>query len=88
MPKIQSTFYEANPMPESAIHVLLVGVGHYHHLAGGDDPKPGLPGLAQLKSPPLSAIALAVGFSSGPYFSRVFRQEVGVSPSEYRQAGR
>jgi signal transduction histidine kinase/AraC-like DNA-binding protein len=36
----------------------------------------------------LAEIALAVGFSSGPYFSRVFRQEVGMSPSEYRQAGR
>jgi DNA-binding response OmpR family regulator/nitrogen-specific signal transduction histidine kinase len=36
----------------------------------------------------LTEIALEVGFSSGPYFSRVFRQEVGVSPSEYRQAGR
>jgi signal transduction histidine kinase/DNA-binding LacI/PurR family transcriptional regulator/AraC-like DNA-binding protein len=36
----------------------------------------------------LTEIALEVGFSSGPYFSRVFRQEVGVSPSEYRQAER
>ena len=36
----------------------------------------------------LTEIALEVGFSSGPYFSRVFRQEVGKSPSEYRQAGR
>jgi DNA-binding response OmpR family regulator len=36
----------------------------------------------------LTKIALEVGFSSGPYFSRVFRQEVGVSPSEYRQTGR
>jgi DNA-binding response OmpR family regulator len=36
----------------------------------------------------LTEIALAVGFSSGPYFSRVFRQEVGMPPSEYRQAGR
>jgi signal transduction histidine kinase/DNA-binding LacI/PurR family transcriptional regulator/AraC-like DNA-binding protein len=36
----------------------------------------------------LTQIALAVGFSSGPYFSRVFRQEVGMAPSEYRQAGR
>jgi YesN/AraC family two-component response regulator len=36
----------------------------------------------------LTDIALAVGFSGGPYFSRVFRQEVGISPSEYRQAGR
>jgi AraC-like DNA-binding protein len=34
----------------------------------------------------LTAIALEIGFSSGPYFSRVFRQEVGVSPSQYRQA--
>jgi YesN/AraC family two-component response regulator len=36
----------------------------------------------------LTAIALEVGFSSGHYFSRVFRQEVGVSPSAYRQASR
>jgi AraC-like DNA-binding protein len=36
----------------------------------------------------LTDIALEVGFSSVPYFSRVFRQEVGVSPSAYRQAGR
>jgi signal transduction histidine kinase/DNA-binding LacI/PurR family transcriptional regulator/AraC-like DNA-binding protein len=36
----------------------------------------------------LTAIALEVGFTSAPYFSRVFRQEVGVSPSAYRRAGR
>ena len=36
----------------------------------------------------LTEIALEVGFSSGPYFSRVFRQEVGMSPSAYRQASR
>jgi len=34
----------------------------------------------------LTEVALEVGFSSGPYFSRVFRQEVGVPPSEYRRA--
>jgi signal transduction histidine kinase/DNA-binding LacI/PurR family transcriptional regulator/AraC-like DNA-binding protein len=31
----------------------------------------------------LTEIALEVGFSSQPYFSRVFRQSVGMSPSEY-----
>jgi signal transduction histidine kinase/DNA-binding response OmpR family regulator len=36
----------------------------------------------------LTEIGLDVGFSSGPYFSRVFRQEVGMSPSEYRRARR
>jgi YesN/AraC family two-component response regulator len=36
----------------------------------------------------LTAIALEVGFSSGPYFSRVFRQEAGMSPSAYRQVRR
>jgi YesN/AraC family two-component response regulator len=36
----------------------------------------------------LTEIALEVGFSSEHYFSRVFRQEIGMSPSAYRQAGR
>ena len=31
----------------------------------------------------LTAIALETGFSSSGYFSRVFRQEVGMSPSDY-----
>jgi AraC-like DNA-binding protein len=31
-------------------------------------------------------IALSWGFSNGAYFSRVFREHVGVSPSAYRQA--
>ncbi len=30
-------------------------------------------------------VALEVGFSSSAYFSRVFKQEVGQSPQEYRQ---
>ncbi len=31
-------------------------------------------------------VALEVGFSSSTYFGRVFKQEVGQSPQEYRQA--
>jgi YesN/AraC family two-component response regulator len=34
----------------------------------------------------LTEIALETGFSSSAYFSRVFRQETGVSPSEYARA--
>lgn len=34
---------------------------------------------------PLSDIALAVGFESGYYFSRMFKRIVGISPSEYKQ---
>ncbi len=34
----------------------------------------------------LTEVALEVGFSSSTYFSRVFRQEVGMSPSEYERA--
>ena len=33
----------------------------------------------------LTEIALEIGFSSSTYFSRVFRQEVGISPSEYEK---
>jgi len=33
----------------------------------------------------ITQVALDVGFSSQPYFSRVFRQEVGVAPSAYRR---
>ena len=32
-------------------------------------------------------VALAVGFSDSGYFSRVFREEVGVSPSAFQRAG-
>ena len=32
----------------------------------------------------ISDIAFSWGFSSGAYFSRVFRAQVGVSPTEYR----
>jgi len=31
----------------------------------------------------LTKVALATGFSSSSYFSRVFRQEAGMSPSDY-----
>jgi signal transduction histidine kinase/AraC-like DNA-binding protein len=35
----------------------------------------------------ITEIAMEVGFSSSGYFSRVFRQEAGVSPREYQRAG-
>jgi AraC-like DNA-binding protein len=34
----------------------------------------------------LTEIALETGFSSSAYFSRVFRQEVGMSPTDYLKA--
>jgi AraC-like DNA-binding protein len=34
----------------------------------------------------ITEIALEVGFSDSGYFSRIFRREVGVSPTAYRQA--
>lgn len=33
----------------------------------------------------ISAIFLECGFESANYFSRIFRQEIGVTPSEYRK---
>ena len=34
----------------------------------------------------LTEVALQTGFSSSAYFSRVFRQEVGMSPREYQRS--
>ena len=36
----------------------------------------------------LTEIALETGFSSSAYFSRVFRQEVGMSPSDFQRSVR
>jgi AraC-like DNA-binding protein len=36
----------------------------------------------------VTEVALAVGFSSSSYFGRVFRQEVGLSPSAYQRGER
>jgi AraC-like DNA-binding protein len=33
----------------------------------------------------ITEIAMDVGFSDSGYFSRVFRREVGLSPTDYRQ---
>jgi AraC-like DNA-binding protein len=33
----------------------------------------------------LTEIAMETGFSSSAYFSRVFRQEVGMSPRDYKR---
>ena len=35
----------------------------------------------------ITEIAFAVGFSSSNYFGRVFKDEIGKSPSEYLQNG-
>jgi two-component system response regulator YesN len=34
---------------------------------------------------PITEIGFEVGFSSGGYFTRVFKQETGMAPSEYRR---
>jgi YesN/AraC family two-component response regulator len=36
----------------------------------------------------VTEVAMAVGFSDAAYFSRMFRREVGVSPSAYRRGNR
>jgi signal transduction histidine kinase/DNA-binding LacI/PurR family transcriptional regulator/AraC-like DNA-binding protein len=36
----------------------------------------------------VTEVALTVGFSSSTYFARVFRQEVGISPSAYQHGAR
>ena len=36
----------------------------------------------------ITEVALEVGFSDSSYFARVFRREVGVSPSAYRRGER
>lgn len=36
---------------------------------------------------PIGAVAVSVGFEDPFYFSRVFKREVGVSPTEYREKG-
>lgn len=36
----------------------------------------------------VAAVALAVGFADGAYFTRVFQREVGVSPGAYRRGRR
>jgi AraC-like DNA-binding protein/quercetin dioxygenase-like cupin family protein len=42
--------------------------------------------LLRAGSDPISAIARAVGFSDGSYFTRVFRAQVGQTPRAYRAA--
>jgi AraC-like DNA-binding protein len=44
--------------------------------------------LLETTSLNITEVALAVGFSDGAYFSRVFQREIGVSPNAYRRGGR
>ncbi|MEU5664819.1 caspase family protein [Streptomyces longwoodensis] len=42
------------------IHALVIGVGRYRHLPGGDEPRPGgVLNLKQITSPPVSALRIA-----------------------------
>jgi AraC-like DNA-binding protein len=36
----------------------------------------------------ITEVALAVGFSDGSYFNRVFREEVGLTPGAYQRGKR
>jgi Caspase domain len=49
--------HEAGTLPGT--HALVIGVGEYPHLIGGDDPAQKTDGLRQLSSPPVSARAFA-----------------------------
>ena len=40
-------------------HALVIGVGKYRHLRGGEMPRKQNLGLGQIKSPPISAMAFA-----------------------------
>jgi signal transduction histidine kinase/DNA-binding LacI/PurR family transcriptional regulator/DNA-binding response OmpR family regulator len=42
--------------------------------------------LLEVDGKSVTEVAMEVGFSSGAYFSRVFRREVGMPPSKYRQS--
>jgi AraC-like DNA-binding protein len=41
--------------------------------------------LLHRTSDSITAVALQVGFNDPAYFSRVFRKQVGLSPSAYRE---
>jgi hypothetical protein len=53
------------PGASARTHVFIIGVGRYRHLFGGTSPTQGVPPLGQLKSPPISARALAKWFIDG-----------------------
>jgi hypothetical protein len=46
-------------------HVLIIGVGRYPHLIGGETPCQNPDGMGQLSSPPISARELAAWFVAG-----------------------
>lgn len=46
-------YLDASAQPGT--HALVIGVGHYRHLAGGEEPTDNPDGMRQLTSPPVSA---------------------------------
>ncbi len=49
----------ADENTDPGTHALVIGVGRYPHLAGGERPVPDSDGMKQLTSPPISARAVA-----------------------------
>ncbi|MET9384786.1 caspase family protein [Streptomyces sp. NPDC002928] len=54
-----AVIHDAQDTGSPRTHALVVGVGKYPHLAGGEAPVPDSDGMQQLSSPPMSARAFA-----------------------------
>jgi hypothetical protein len=54
---IEPIFHDPGVVPGT--HALVIGIGQYSHLIGGDSPAQSTDGMRQLSSPPVSARAVA-----------------------------